>query len=881
MLRIETRRLLLVYNASSPSSFNEDNLAVTVKDAGGGAPATWQPVHNGDALGNLYGTVRTLDGANGPVQLECTEQARADLHCTYGLVSKAGYVVVDDTHKPIWDGNTSWPWIAPRSFAPPARAACAVPDERRRDCGYPGITDEQCMRKGCCLAPAATGSARARGIPVCFYATDADQDLYMFGHGRRYKEAMADFVAVSGRIPIPPRYAFGVFFSRYWAYSDVDSMGIVREYESHRVPLDVLVTDMDWHITFYKEANAGKKDQAGMTIGWSGYTWDAHLFPDPDGFMAWCKARGLKNTLNLHPASGMQPWEAKYADVARAMGIDPATQRYVPFNITDVRYATQWSRIVLADLERRGVDFWWLDWQQGEDWFPIAETNPTFWLNYVFFTNPYHWSAGAGGSAAGARQMLLHRWGGLGNHRYQVGFSGDVVPSWESLRFQPLFTARAANVGYGYWSHDLGGHTAPSPPELYTRWVQWGAFSPIFRTHCTKNANNDRRIWIYPYENYRIMRQAMLLRQALVPYIYTFARRAHDTGLSILLPMYFDWPDEPAAYQADQQFMFGDQLLVAPVTTPVDSVLQLAMQSVWLPPGRWVDTVTGSVYTGPVLFRGDYRLSEMPVFARAGAVIPLNVDDLPPIGQAQRLPYALKLLVHVGGTAGGNFSLYEDDGTTQAYLSGNASCTTSISWTADDTGTGISLVVGPARGARLVARRSYDIRLRGVYPAKTVRLSGRPLPYRPPSLMPSLGRDPHVLPADAAWSYDGELLELRIQTDARPTIEPVQLSVTLQGPLTDRPLLESGFAGAVARMQAAKVLLDGQWGEDTVYQEDYADLLHGAEAGARITYDPSSAVRVVSTLGATAVRAAAQVQALSALAPAVRAQALAYLQRPA
>ena len=113
-----------------------------------------------------------------------------------------------------------------------------------------------------------------------------------------------EFTRLAGSIPLPPRYIFGVFFSRYWAYAEYEERQIITEYIQHDVPLDVLVTDMDWHITFYKLAENGTKDQAGQGIGWSGFTFDEHLYPNHEKFLQWCKQLGLKNTLNLHPASG-------------------------------------------------------------------------------------------------------------------------------------------------------------------------------------------------------------------------------------------------------------------------------------------------------------------------------------------------------------------------------------------------------------------------------------------------------------------------------------------------------------------------------------------------------------------------------------------------
>ena len=441
-----------------------------------------------------------------------------------GLVSRDGWVVVDDTARPLFD-DSDWPW----AIARPERQAT---------------------------------------------------DWYFFGHGHDYRAALGDFVKVAGRIPMPPRFAFGTWWSRYWSYTDQEFMDLVRGFESHDVPLDVLVIDMDWHLTFNLRWQKRVVDQSGNRLGWSGYTWDPRLFPNPEGFLAWCEAHGLKTPLNLHPASGVQPHEQAYPAMARAMGIDPETKQHVPFDITNKTFAENYFEILHRPLERQGVDFWWSDWQQDPDT-RTPGVNNTWWLNYVHSTDM---------ARRGERPIIFHRWGGLGNHRYQIGFSGDTESVWESLAFQPYFTATAANVGYAYWSHDIGGHMpGVVSPELYTRWIQFGAFSPILRTHTTKNPDAERRIWAYPEPYASVMRDAFHLRYALIPYLYSAARETYETGVAFFRPLYYDFPEADEAYTETAEYLFGDDMLVAPVTKPVDPDTGTAAQSVWLPPGTWIE----------------------------------------------------------------------------------------------------------------------------------------------------------------------------------------------------------------------------------------------------------------------------------------------------
>src|SRR5579859_1444823 len=476
-LTIKTSALTLTYTSvSTPGAdnrFSEKNLAI--KLSVDGKDVVWHPGLADPE--NLQGTTRTLDGALGSKTREPIGE---------GLVSRSGWALVDDSTRPLFnstdfsfkDGEKSpWPWVIERPAG-----------ER--------------------------------------------QDLYFFGYGHNYRKALGDYVRVAGRIPLPPRFAFGAWWSRYWDYTDQELNELVKGFHENDVPLDVLVIDMGWHLSENQLKAIGEQDQSGHSLGWSGYTWNKTLFPDPDDFLANLHAEGLKATLNLHPASGIESWEQAYPAMARAMGIDPATKKYVPFDPTNKLWTTNYFNLVLHPLEKQGINFWWLDWQHELDT-KLPGVNNTWCLNYLHFTDQQR---------DGKRPLLFHRWGGLGNHRYRIGFSGDTISVWDSLAFQPWFTATAANVGYAYWSHDIGGHMPGAvDPELYLRWIQFGVFSPILRTHTTKNPDSERRIWAYPEPFSSILRATFQLRYGLQPYIYTEARRTYDSGIAFLRPLYYDW----------------------------------------------------------------------------------------------------------------------------------------------------------------------------------------------------------------------------------------------------------------------------------------------------------------------------------------------------
>ena len=399
---------------------------------------------------------------------------------------------------------------------------------------------------------------------------------------------------------------------------------------------------MDWH---YTDGDRG---------GWTGWSWNRTLFPDPAKFLRWLDGEGIRSTFNLHPADGVRCGEDSYADVARDMGIDPASKQTVPWVSSDKKFIRSIFRRILTPMERDGVDFWWLDWQQQPTDPAVEGLSNTWWLNYVFFSDME--------KNRDVRPMLYHRWGGLGNHRYQIGFSGDASITWASLDFQPYFNSTASNVLYGYWSHDIGGHHMADriDPELYIRWMQFGALSPVMRTHSAKSAGLKKEVWNFAPEHADILRSTIRQRYALAPYIYTMARKAYDEGISLCRPMYYEWPEASEAYAFRNQYLFGDDILVAPVTAPGKE--GYATVKVWLPEGKWYEWQTGTMLDGGRTVERTFALDEYPVYVRAGAILPMYGDTVKNLNANDE---EILLTLFPGGS--GEFSLYEDNGDDKRY----------------------------------------------------------------------------------------------------------------------------------------------------------------------------------------------------------------------
>jgi alpha-glucosidase len=760
---IRTSDMTLTY--SGQDKFSAENLSVAFrmddpKAKKGVRTVVWTP--GADESGNLLSTARTLDKCDGTKTLEPYDK---------GVLSRDGWAVIDESDRHVFvPVDSDWKyWV-------------------------------ECRPEG------------------------DRQDLYFFGYGHDYTDALADFTKVSGKIPLPPKYTFGYWWCRYWQYSDYEFIDLANHFRDYNIPMDVMIIDMDWHDTWTEIARAtpphegsnGRtgRDEFGQGIGWSGYTWKKDLFPDPDNFLAELRRRDIKSSLNLHFNNGIQPYEEPYERfvkdyLSRTDDYDgPKGYVYdapfqfkgnsymtgkagdkapVPFRICQREWADAFFNSVIRPFDNQGVDFWWLDWQQWLDSKYTKGLSNTFWLNYTFFNDKVRQTESLGKSAP--RPMIYHRWGGIGSHRYQVGFSGDTYATWQVLSYLPYFTATASNAGYGYWGHDIGGHMQPkgvkkTDPELYTRWIQSGVFTPIFKTHSTKDMTMEKRFWVFP-DHFDAMRNAIRLRYDLTPYIYTAARQAYDTGISITRPLYYYWPEEDKAYTWKEEFMFGDDILATTVCKPVDKVTGLAERTMWFPEGTdWYDMATGVMYKGGSEHTLLYTIDENPYYVKAGAVIPMAGQKIMTL---QRQSPELRLVV-VPGLGESSTKVYEDDGATQAYDTEYA-ITEVTKITTDNK---VVVKVAPRKGAfdGMLPCRKVSVTLDGFYAPSKVTVNGSEVPYdRFASYEQEEGAQ--------VWGYDGRQLQTNIWVEETPAEKELEIVISFDG--LESVVAPSGSKGLINR----------------------------------------------------------------------------------
>ena len=523
------------------------------------------------------------------------------------------------------------------------------------------------------------------------------QDWYFFGYGLDYPQGLRDFTQLCGKIPMLPEWVFGIWFSVFKKIDDEGNRAIVEKFHAEKLPLDVLVIDLYWH----------KHD-------WFGFDWNREWYPDPKKMIGWMHRNGVKIGLNVHPGS-LPASDAQFRPLCEGLGVDPenpgtpAENWPGVFNIWDISRQKDADLIVehlLRPVQEDGIDLWWVDGPS-----PTTAVPETAWTNHVYFE--------AMEQHTEKRPVILSRYGGIGNHRYPLQFTGDTASQWEVLRSQVDHTARGGNVGCSYLSHDIGGFVSEEfwegkvNPELFVRWVQFGCFSPVIRLH---SCFGIREPWEYEKKVSDAIREAFQLRMSLIPYIYHFNHVAHATGLPLCRPLYLHYPKDDNAYRYAGEYLFGDSLLVAPVAVSGGEHI------VYLPEGKWYPWEKCAPLAGPLKQYLLVNTNEIPVYVIAGSIV---VRQKPALSTASARKSHRILDIYPGEPGEVTvLKLYEDDGASRDYRDGGFAFTT-FTFVARKNGNA-ELTISPPEGKYqgMPAKRTFAINIYAANKPAKLKVNG-------------------------------------------------------------------------------------------------------------------------------------------------------------
>jgi len=454
-------------------------------------------------------------------------------------------------------------------------------------------------------------------------------DWYLFAYGNNFRRGFLDFIRLFGKIPMPPKWAFGYWYSKWYRFSAEDILNLIKKIKSENIPLDVFVIDTDWRKNI-----------------WCGYQWNSELFPDYKKFLAGLKNQGLHTCLNDHPGYG----------VSDELPPDDPFREKIKYRIPDIeefrvrwsdeRYVYSWLEEIFIKFLNDGIDLWWVDgWGATNG---IMDLSTQLWLNRFYFE-------AAKRAKDCRRPLILSRWGGISSHKYPLQFSGDTHSSFETLKYQISFTHRGGNIGAAYWSHDIGGFLGDKiPDDLFIRWIQFGCFSPVFRTH---SCGGPRELWDYSTEALNIFKKYLNIRYSLAPYFYGLARECYDTGFPLIRGMYLEYPGDKNAYKYDDEYLIGSSLLVAPAYGPGEYF----ERDVYFPAGKWISIEDKQIIKGPCLKKLKIPLEKIPVFIKSGSIIPAT----PVKGNLNSPADEIELNIFPGKKT--EYEFYDDDGKTEGY----------------------------------------------------------------------------------------------------------------------------------------------------------------------------------------------------------------------
>lgn len=589
-------------------------------------------------------------------------------------------------------------------------------------------------------------------------------DQYLLA-GPRLADVLRRYTWLTGRMPLPPRWALGYHQSR-WGYApDAEVRAVARELRERGLPCDGLWLDIQ-HMD-----------------GFRSFTWDRAQFPEPRALLAALGAEGFKTVLIADPGLKVDPgWDVYQEALAGghllSRGGAPFVGKVWPGpaawpDFTAPAARRFWGRLVARAIGdgARGI---WVDMNEPSnmaegsgatvpDDLPVAGDGvPTTMAEAHNVYGLLHAQATFEGMRAAAperRPFVLTRAGYAGVQRYAAVWTGDAPSRWDVLSQTPAMLMNLGLSGVALCGSDVGGYAGRATPELYARWMQLGALSPFFRAHCSRDGNRQEP-WALGEEVEAISRAAIRARYALLPYLYSLVHEATRSGAPILRPLVFEFQDDPRTHAVDDQVLLGPWLMAAPVLAP-----GIAARDVLLPAGRWLDLASGAVHAGGGAVRAEAPLARCPTYLREGAIVP----------RAEPLPWSdarplerLELDCFPGGE-GSSFACYEDDGDSLAHDGGAYALTT---WRLRRDGGAVRLRCGPRQGSFSPAPRLLAVRLRDVDAPAAVRLDGALLPER-------TGVGIEGWPPGPGWRYEAAAREVRIACAERA--EGMELEVIEAG----------------------------------------------------------------------------------------------------
>lgn len=519
--------------------------------------------------------------------------------------------------------------------------------------------------------------------------TSKNIDIYLFMYYKNFQGCLEDYYKLTGFPALIPRYALGNWWSRNVAYDDKSLDELIKKFEINDVPLSVLLLNNEWHLNKYEDKNNIK----------TGFTFNNNLIVNPKETIDKLHSKGIRIGLNIDPSDGIYPYEVYYNKVIEYLGTNNG--QVIPFNVMDPKFLDVYLKVLIHPLDNLGVDFFWLDYTN-------PKNSKDLWiLNHFQFNDMLR--------DYKRRPMLLTTNSLVAPHRYPILYSGKSVVSWDTLKLIPMHNSAAANNGVSWWSHDIGGYyKGIEDDELYIRYVELGTFSPILKFGSDSGKFYKREPWKWDYKTFNIVKDYLKLRHRLIPYLYTEAYNYYKRGFPIIQPIYYKNPETYDDPLFRNEYYLGSELLICPIVSKKEPVLDRVIHRFYMPEGVWYDFVTGKKFPGGKNYISFFKDNDYPVFAKAGSIITLsNTDNLNDTTPPKDLEF------HIFPGRSNKYELYEDDGVSDLYKQGYY-IKTSIEYNYLPSNYTVIIRAIEGKSGIIPDRRNYKIRFRNTKHANDV-----------------------------------------------------------------------------------------------------------------------------------------------------------------
>lgn len=504
-------------------------------------------------------------------------------------------------------------------------------------------------------------------------------DTYLFIYNNDFGIGLRDYFNLTSLPPLIPRYALGVWWNKNEAYGEKDIQNLVYNFKKYDLPMSVLLLN---------ECNRTKNNYSPIS-----FSLDKTKLPNPRGLSEFLHKNKIYLGSNIKTEGLISVEEESYLEFQKYYNKD--LNKNIPLNVYDPKLVDSYLKGIINPFLDKGVDFLWIDDNNKEN------TLRSFTMNYFLYKNFSLNKA--------KRNFIISRNFGICPHKYSALYSGETLISWKTLKLLPFFNSTAANIGVSWWSHDIGGYKGGTEDaELFMRYVQLGVYSPILRLSSDTGKYYKREPWKWDAKTYKIVHDYLKIRHRLIPYIYSEAKKYSSFGSPLIQPLYYKYPETYDEPLYKNEFYYGSELFVCPITTPKDEIMNRVVHRIFLPNGVWYDFKTGKKFTGGNRYVTFYKDEDYPVYAKTGAIIPLAKLDPQNINDTSA-PKTLEIQIFPGRS--NTYKMYEDDGTSSMYKEGY-SFTTEINYYYKENDFSVSIEPVEGKLGIIPEKRNYIIRFR-------------------------------------------------------------------------------------------------------------------------------------------------------------------------